>query len=227
MADRTLDRTSLPLRVADDLTARLADGEWAVDERLPSEKSLAESYGVGRSTVREAIRTLSARGLVAPRQGDGVYVLALVAESEVQRLLSRAELADVFEARVGLEAEAARLAALRIAPATVDALRTAERRRTAAHSAGPEAFAAADVELHRAIVDASGNPVIAALFEQFAPALDRAARELATFETGDDSPIGADLDEHAAIVDAVCRGDADAAAAASRRLGDHLVRALR
>jgi GntR family transcriptional repressor for pyruvate dehydrogenase complex len=227
MTARPLDRASLPVRVADDLASRLAVGEWQVGERLPSENALAETYGVGRSTIREAIRTLAARGQLTARQGDGVYVLSATPESDVLRLFSRAELADVVEARGAIEAEAARLAALRVTPSTMDALRTAEQARTAAHAAGPDAFAAADVELHRALVAASGNPVIVSLFEQFAPVLDPAIRELTMFETGEASPIGADLDEHAAIVDAVCRGASEEAAAASRRLGDHLVRALR
>jgi len=227
MSGNGLVRASLPLRIADDLASRIALGEWPVGTRLPTEKTLSELYTVGRSTIREAIRTLAARGQVAPRQGAGIYVISTAAQSDVQRLLSRAELADVFEARVALEAEAARLAALRVTPATVDALRAAEQDRADAHARGPKAFAGADVDLHRSIVAASGNPVILTLFEQFAPALGDAARELATFETGEDSPIGADIDEHADLVDAICRGDAEAAAAASRRLGDHIVRALR
>lgn len=227
MSGHGLVRASLPLRIADDLASRIAVGEWPVGTRLPTEKTLSELYNVGRSTIREAIGTLAARGQVAARQGVGVYVLSTAAQSTVQRMLSRAELADVFEARVALEAEAARLAAERVTPATVDALRAAERDRAEAHADGPEAFAQADVDLHRSIVAAAGNPVILTLFEQFLPALDDAARELALFETGDDSPIGADIDEHSDLVDAICRGDADEAAAASRRLGHHIVRALR
>ncbi|WP_223690304.1 FadR/GntR family transcriptional regulator [Leifsonia poae] len=227
MAQRELERSSLVGKLAHDLSARLAGAEWAPGDRLPSENVLAGEYGVGRSTVREAVRTLATRGQVEARQGNGVFVLSAHPVAGVGRMLSRADIAEVFEARSGIESEAARLAALRRTEEQLAGLTRIERVRTERGAVGGVEFVTADLDLHRAIVAASGNAVLLDLFDHFAPVLDRAARELERFDTGPRSPIGADIDEHAAILTAIARQDAPAAAEASRRLSDGTVRALR
>ncbi len=60
--------------IRDDLKARLAGGEWAAGQRLPSETELARRYGVARMTVRQAIAALAAEGMVVRRQGLGTFV---------------------------------------------------------------------------------------------------------------------------------------------------------
>lgn len=69
------DTRSLPEQLADALRARIAAGEWAPGEQLPSEQALAEESGVSRPTVRIALRSLIASGLVRTRQGAGTFVV--------------------------------------------------------------------------------------------------------------------------------------------------------
>ncbi len=63
-------------RVARDLSRKIAEGEYAVGRRLPSERDLAQAYAVSRPTIREAIIALELDGLVEVRLGSGVYVMA-------------------------------------------------------------------------------------------------------------------------------------------------------
>jgi len=80
-------------RVADELTARLLDGDWPVGAMLPTETELCVIYGVSRHTVREALRLLEEDGLVARRQGSGTTVLAQrPAQRFVQDISSMGEL---------------------------------------------------------------------------------------------------------------------------------------
>lgn len=58
------------------LREQITGGAWPVGTRLPGETTLAKELGVGRSTVREALRALAGAGLVRPRQGSGVFVIA-------------------------------------------------------------------------------------------------------------------------------------------------------
>lgn len=73
-ATRLGARKPLPTRLADDLRSRLVSHEWAPGERLPTEAELVESYGVSRTTVRQALKTLESRGLIVTRQGRGSFV---------------------------------------------------------------------------------------------------------------------------------------------------------
>lgn len=60
--------------LADDLRARIRDGEWSAGDRLPTEAELVVQYQVSRSTVRQAVKTLQAQGLLTSRQGKGTYL---------------------------------------------------------------------------------------------------------------------------------------------------------
>lgn len=104
--------------VIGELEARILGGDLSAGERLPTEAELCEQLGVSRSVVRDAIRTLAARGLVEVRQGRGITVAepdtATFGQALVM-LLSRSELTmgQVIEARAALETSLVRLAAER------------------------------------------------------------------------------------------------------------------
>ncbi|MEU3573265.1 GntR family transcriptional regulator, partial [Kitasatospora sp. NPDC036755] len=95
------------------LEERIRSGGWPVGGKLPGEVALAAELGVGRSTVREALRTLAAAGMVQSRQGSGVFVTADRPTGDWAARLRRAELAHVYEVRTVVEVQAARLAAAR------------------------------------------------------------------------------------------------------------------
>ncbi|MEU9605704.1 FCD domain-containing protein [Streptomyces sp. NPDC048057] len=201
------------------LRDQITGGEWPVGTKLPGETSLAKSLGVGRSTVREALRALAGAGLVQARQGSGVFVIATKPKEDWSAQLRRAAITDVYEVRLLVEVEAAQLAAQRRTEEDVTALNEALARRRAAADAGDAEFVAADIALHRTVVDAAHNPVLTGLFAEFVPVLERRLLDLVELLglRSDDANHG-DAG-HADLVDAVVRGDAGAA---GRALGDEL-----
>ncbi|MEB4613198.1 FadR/GntR family transcriptional regulator, partial [Leucobacter sp. M11] len=98
-------RVPLAERTAEALLARIRAGEWAPGDRLPGETTLAAQLGVGRSTVREAIRSLAARGILLPRHGSGVYLTEPDTEHARDTLILRSTIRTVLEARLAIEAE--------------------------------------------------------------------------------------------------------------------------
>ncbi|WP_043641145.1 FadR/GntR family transcriptional regulator [Nonomuraea candida] len=196
------------------LRAQITQGEWPVGTRLPGENALARTLGVGRSTVREALRALAGAGLVQARQGSGVFVIATVATGpagEWSTRLRRAAITDVYEVRMIVETRAARLAAERRGDEDVAALEAALAGRERAAGGDDAAFVDADIALHAAVVAAAGNPVLSDLFAEFAPALRERLIDLVEVLglRGHDRNPGHDT--HAALVSAIRRGDGAAA----------------
>ena len=161
MSPQQLRRPPLGDLAAAELRERLAAGTWEIGERLPSEAELARQLGVGRSTVREAIRVLVHAGLLETRQGAGTFALAHAGAAEWEGRLRSAELLEVCELREALELQAARLAAARRTPADLERIEMAlaARDRLADEERG-EAFVDADLAFHRAVVAAAHNALL-------------------------------------------------------------------
>ena len=109
----TIRRYPLVQQVSEVLRERIQRGEWPVGTKIPSENEFSAELEVGRSTVREAIRQLVGSGMLAARQGAGVFVVSTVEREEWTTTLRKAAVADVIEVRLAIEVEAARLAARR------------------------------------------------------------------------------------------------------------------
>lgn len=209
------------------LRAQITEGHWPVGTKIPGETTLARTLGVGRSTVREAVRTLAALGLLQSRQGAGVFVIADHAAEDWPARLRRAAVTDVYEVRMLIEVQAARLAAERRTDEDLIALDAALTARLAAGT-GPDAgFVDADIALHRTVVAAAHNPVLTDLFSEFAPALRQALIDLVDL-------LGlrrADPDhghaQHRALVTAVVAGDAESAGRAAQAELEHILTRLR
>ncbi|MGW1756231.1 FadR/GntR family transcriptional regulator [Streptomyces mirabilis] len=198
-------------QAAERLRARIADGGWAVGTKLPGETTLAAELGVGRSTVREALRSLAGAGLVRPRQGSGVFVIATEPVEDWPTRLRRAAVTDVYEVRILVEVQAARLAAARRTPEDVTALDAALAGRRAASAGDDAAFVDADIALHAAVVAAARNPVLTDLFGEFVPALREGLIEMLDLVGMREHDPNTGDDAHAALVRAVADGDADTA----------------
>ncbi|MFF0039319.1 FadR/GntR family transcriptional regulator [Streptomyces mirabilis] len=198
-------------QAAERLRARIADGSWAVGTKLPGETTLAAELGVGRSTVREALRSLAGAGLVRPRQGSGVFVIATEPVEDWPTRLRRAAVTDVYEVRILVEVQAARLAAARRTPEDVTALDAALAGRRAASTGDDAAFVDADIALHAAVVAAARNPVLTDLFGEFVPALREGLIEMLDLVRMREHDPNTGDDAHAALVRAVTDGDADTA----------------
>lgn len=212
-------RTSLAEQAADMLLERVRAGEWALGSKLPGEHTLGPQLGVGRSTVREAIRRLAGQGVLTTRQGAGVFVAALDVVEDWEGLLRRADIVEVIEARTAIEAEAAFLAAERRTAADLRAMRrTLSERDTAS---GIEAHVDADAGFHRAVIVAAHNSVLLEMFDRFVPRIREAM--IAMLRIRGDYGDPRDQDAHAVIVTAIEAQDAAAAASLAR---EHL-RSLR
>lgn len=189
-----------------------------IGDRLPSEVSLAEMFGVSRTIVREALVRLASDGITEARRGAGSFVKNRPSD----RLIAYTKTANLsatlgtYEVRFVLEAEAARLAAARrSAQDLVDIEQALEKLRTALMSSA-EAHEE-DMELHRRIVQATANPAFLAAFESLSDDVDRIMH--AGVEISRSRPpevIGAMMREHEAIVDAIRAQDGEGAALAMR-----------
>lgn len=158
-------RRSLALALVDGLGDRIRDGHLKPGDKLPTEAAIMAEYGVSRTVVREAISKLQASGLVATRHGVGTFVQALspVGSEGAGFRIDPAQYATlrdvvaVLELRIGVETEAAGLAALRRSAANLLALRQALDTMAAALEAGEDAVAA-DFQYHLEITRATQNP---------------------------------------------------------------------
>lgn len=209
-------RAPLADQAATLLLDRIRGGEWRLGEKLPGETTLAPQLGVGRSTVREAIRQLSGRGVLASRQGAGVFVTALDAREDWDSVLLRSDIVSVIEARAAIETEAAALAAGRRTPTDVRAIRRALAHR-AQHRTDIAEHVDADTALHRSIVAAAHNPILLELFDGFTPRVRQAMIEMLRIRV--DFGSTADHAAHEELAAAVIEWDPVRAAALSR---DHL-----
>ena len=195
------------------LREQIAAGEWPVGSRLPGETTLAASLGVGRSTVREALRALAGQGLVRPRQGAGVFVIATEPVADLGTRLSRAAVTDVYEMRMMVETQAARLAAARRTDDDLAAMDAALSGRRSAAAGTDEEFVDADIALHAAIVGAAHNPVLTDLFAEFLPSLRAGLTDFLALTRLRAQNPGVGDESHAALVDAIRDGDPDRASA--------------
>jgi DNA-binding FadR family transcriptional regulator len=195
------------------LLTRIRDGEWPLGHRLPGETTLAAQLGVGRSTLREAVRELAGKGVLDSRQGAGVFVTAVDVTEDWDTLLRQANVVAVIEARIAIEAEAAALAATRRTP---DDLRVVRRTLAARGITGQSVpdHVDADMAFHRAVITAAHNDVLTQLFDAFLPRL-----RLAMIDMLKARPLTSESADHAAhqnLAEAIAARNPVAAAAASR-----------
>src|SRR5437762_10342514 len=132
-------------------------------DRLPAERDLASQIGVSRPTVRAGLHALAAMGVVRSRQGSGTYIAdgppALAPEAlGFLAALHGFTRVDMYETRRVLEVGAAGLAAVRATPDQLAAMADAVTSLFAVMDA-PQQFLVHDVEFHRRVAEASGNPI--------------------------------------------------------------------
>jgi GntR family transcriptional repressor for pyruvate dehydrogenase complex len=201
-------------RLAALLGAQVQDGKLQPGDRLPSEARLAESHGVSRTVVREAVHQLKSRGLLLSRQGSGVFVAppplnqSLAFDPSV--LESIDAVVHVVEVRRVIETEIAALAAERASASQIKAMRQALLAIDAAAAAGQDGVAE-DLAFHRTIGLASGNPQFVLLMGFFEQYLREAMRITRGNEARRQDFMDAVRLEHRAIVDAIAAHDPEAA----------------
>ncbi len=215
---------TLSAQVAEQVVSLITSGTWPVGTRIPPENALVDRLGVSRNTVREALRSLVHSGMLEARPGDGTYVLTpSELEAPLVRRARRARLEEAVEVRTLLEQQAARLAALRRTESDIRRLRAAlDRQRKASEADDRAAYARADAELHRAVVDCARNEFLAEIYEFLGGALKLSVSP----ELWDRMLAVEEVAHHAALVDAIAAGKAAAAERAARMLVETLRRSL-
>jgi DNA-binding FadR family transcriptional regulator len=209
---RTAQRASLVDQVIDQLKEQITSGSWQMNGKIPTETVLAEQLGVGRNTVREAVRALTHAGLLECRQGDGTYVRATSELSGAMlRRLKQAEQLEILEVRRALEVEAARLAATRRTDEDILHIEAALD--------DPDLFVEADLAFHMAVAHATHNLVLIDLYEDFSAALRASITAAGT-------SLNKSYIPHDSIARAIAAGDATAAERAGHACMEHILIAL-
>ena len=205
-----MEQGSVVSEVAERLLAYFTSGDIAPGTRLPAERQLAASLGVGRSAVREALAALEILGIVIVRPGSGTYLRDGVSELLPRTLswglmLGEPRTRELVELRSGLEVQAVELAAERVTDEALDRMR-ANLDAMEKNLDNLTAFVEADALFHREIAQASGNTVLEELLQSIRSLLriwvDRALTDEGHAESA--------LREHAAIYEALVARDASA-----------------
>jgi GntR family transcriptional repressor for pyruvate dehydrogenase complex len=219
----TFERVGRTPRLSETIAEQLLDammsGRLRAGDALPSERELGEQFGVSRTVIREAVRTLATRGVVEVHSGRGVRVIAPDASSvaDAMSLLLRSEsaidFAAVHEVRMMLEIHIAAKAAERSTAQDHEELRELM---AAWEGAGDvDAASLLDVDFHRAIAKCARNPLYLVLLDSIAGALLENRRATLALEHSHAKVRR----EHQAVLDGVERHDAEGAA---RAMQDHL-----
>ena len=209
---KTIEKASVKDQTLEQLKNYILSGVVPLGERLPSERALADVLGVGRYSVREALKVLEAVGLLESRVGEGTFLTTNTGASFGRILgLSLATwggtIIELLDARKMIEVEAARAAAER---ATREQNRRIEIELRAMHANMDRVreYLKADMNFHRRIGEASQNAIISQFVNNLIDLLEEVMQE-----THSDSlpALAEGGGTHQAIYDAIVRGDADAA----------------
>ena len=208
-----------PQHVVAGLKDKILRGELGPGAKLPSEAELIEEYAVSRTVVREAVSRLQAEGLVETFQGRGSFVLAVPEPSsftlETSAIRSHHDVLAMVDFRIGVETEAAALAAARITPTAGAAITAAHESFTAV---GHEGAVEADFAFHRAIAAATDNRFYVDLLDSLGPMMIMLPRTRLgeEYTMTDATHVQRVQREHDNIAAAVLAGDVETARAAMR-----------
>ena len=195
----------------------IIDGRLRPGDRLPKQDDLAETLGLSRGSLREAVRALTVMRVLTTRQGDGTFVTSLSpsmlinATSFIADFHRDASLLHFFHVRRVLEAEAAAIAALRLSSAQLEELSALVVQAEQLVSATPvdhDKMLSNDQRFHALITNAAGNPVLAAIAESMSGETVRARTWRGL--TDDDADLQT-VREHRAILEALCMRDPERA----------------
>ncbi|HEY6100193.1 MAG TPA: FadR/GntR family transcriptional regulator [Anaeromyxobacter sp.] len=199
------------------LHRQVEEGALRPGDKLPSERKLAERFGIGRSSVRDAIRILEVRGVVKPRQGGGTVVQAfssdvLVAELASTLVRKRALVQELMEVRCMIEPPLAARAAAHASSGQIEHLEEILRRQRDKVSRG-EMAVEEDSQFHSEIARAAGNPVMLAVLDTLVSLLTETRRRF----LHDEERARTSLTGHRLVLRAIRRREPSAAEAAMRK----------
>jgi GntR family transcriptional repressor for pyruvate dehydrogenase complex len=208
-----IERTSVKELALEQLKRFIASGNLEPGERLPSERELAERLGVGRNSVREALKVLEAIGIVESRIGEGTFITAQTGAS-IGRMIGLklahwgGTIVDIIDARQIFEVEASRAAAERATPEVLRAL--GEQLELMEHATNFRDYLKADMQFHRLIAQATLNPIVTRVIADLIDLLEQVLHEA----RGDQLPTKSEGDgTHRKVYGAIVQRDGATAAA--------------
>lgn len=222
---------SLTQSIVEDLGLEIVRGAYTPDNPFPIEAELCKRYAVSRSVLREAVKMLTSKGLLAarPRQGTKVQPEAQwnlldpsVLRWLLERKLSLDLLAEFTEVRIAIEPEAAAIAAARATAPQLQAIESAIERMASAERGEDDALTS-DIAFHVAVLDASGNRFFQQLKEFIETALRISIRLTNQFK----GVRLASVEDHAAVMKAILAGDSTGASSAMRAMLNEALQLIR
>jgi DNA-binding FadR family transcriptional regulator len=180
MISTPIKKISLSEEVARQLQQQFTAGKYTLGQKLPCEPKLMEEFGVGRSSIREAVRVLANAGIVRVQQGLGTFVeFKNGATVPWYERLRGAKGYELNEVRQLLELKIAEKAALnRTAKDIATLKKLLQKRYDAAMSNNPDECIEADICFHIAIADAAKNDILADLYKTIAAQIKRSFKEV-------------------------------------------------
>jgi GntR family transcriptional regulator, transcriptional repressor for pyruvate dehydrogenase complex len=214
-----IERSSIKELALDQLKRYIRSGGLKPGERLPSERDLAETLGVGRSSIREALKIFEAVGLVESRIGEGTFVTAQAGSSFGRTIgLSLAAMGgtvmEIMDARRMLEVEAVRSAAERANDDDLRVLGLEVQRMEVSIESNPLDYLTADMNFHRLIGRATHNGLVAHIITNLIDMLEESLRQMDRIPQYTFTERRA---THREISEAIAKHDAKAAADAMGR----------
>jgi GntR family transcriptional repressor for pyruvate dehydrogenase complex len=222
-----LRRETLAEQVADGLISLIEDGALAPGTLLPSEASLAQEFGVSRPVVREALKSLAAKDVVAVANGKGAIVRP-ISSDPLQDFFLRAlrvrhaTMIELLEVRKGIEVQSASLAAQRRTTAQLSALEQ-DLEAMRKYLTDREEYRRVDIEFHLLVAAASHNTLLYHLVESMREPMRDSMRAVGRLRVTAEQNAFA-LTAHHRIVEAIARGEP---AAAGSAMGAHFDEAIR
>ncbi|MEZ4527124.1 MAG: FadR/GntR family transcriptional regulator [Desulfobacterales bacterium] len=202
--------------IVEKIKQMIVSGEFAMGDRLPAERRLAQIFRVSRNCIRQAIQALAEKHILETRRGDGTYVCAAdesaLAESFVLAVQFQKELLhDILEFRLMMEPQVARLAARNITREGLDRLKIIlcdQQRKVLAGIADGES----DADFHMELARASGNRIMLKVFQTMNEILNESRSE--TLQAPERNRIS--VEGHLKIINALENRDPDAAETAMK-----------
>ena len=172
MIDKSVKRYPLSKQVADKLEQMIADGEYEVGKKIPTETELMEIFEVSRNTLREAIRALTSAGVLEVKQGDGTYVRSNNRfNANMNMKYEQVSVEDIQETRNSLELTIVNLASKRRTDEDMELITQTFLKRQGLRETVKE-NTKADIEFHIAIAQACHNKILIDLYQSIASYLE-------------------------------------------------------
>lgn len=164
-----IQKKSLADMIAETLKQQITEGTYRAGDKLPTEPELMKTFGVGRSSVREAVKLLVNMGVVRVQQGSGTFVAVPSNNDDVNIKMSTADRTELDEVRKILDIAIVEKAVARRTEKDIERMRTSlEKRKVNAEKGLLEECIEADLNFHIAIADAAHNRILANIYRSAA-----------------------------------------------------------